>query len=325
MLKKDNIQDYETQRLILREINPRIRKMLFNEFDNQQLTDFFCTNNMLELLDQRYRYEVVMVHNDRMSFRHWLMIDKATGKNIGDVGFHQWMIPHRRAEIGYGIQLEDFKHQGLMSEALEKVIAIGFDKMNLDRIEAFVAPNNQPSLAIMRKFGFRGEGYLTKRYIEKGIARDLQVFALLASEYQQQQQEKLKGFELVDAFERLSLPLAEWTHEAHLSVGLWYLYHYNEDEALCRLRVGIISYNNATGVPNTSNRGYHETLTLFWVKILNKFLQKLGQQDSFECTLRALLDSPYASKKLPFEYYTEELLFSVEARGRWVAPDLRGL
>ncbi len=322
MLEKATLPFYETERLILREVNPRIQKLIFNEFTHQQLADFFCTGNTLELLDHRYRYEVVMVHNDRLSFRYWLMIDKATGTNIGDVGFHQWIIPHRRAELGYGIQKEEFMQQGLMSEALEKVIAIGFNEMNLIRIEAFVTPGNQPSLAIMRKFGFSGEGYLSRRYIEKGISRDLQAFGLLQTEYRQPDGHP---FSLINAFECLSLPLSDWTHEAHLSVGLWYLYHHSRAEALCKLRSGIIAYNNATGVPNNTTRGYHETLTVFWVEILDQFLQKFGKKHPFDYTLQTFLDSPYASKNLPFKYYSRKYLFSVEARSRWVEPDLRGL
>jgi hypothetical protein len=40
---------------------------------------------------------------------------------------------------------------------------------------------------------------------------------------------------------------AEWTHEAHLRVGLWHLLRYPEGEALRRLRDGIRRYNTACG------------------------------------------------------------------------------
>ncbi|GJM35757.1 MAG: hypothetical protein DHS20C18_47580 [Saprospiraceae bacterium] len=325
MLKKPTFPSYETARLILREINPKVRKILFKEFDNQQLGDFFGTSSVLELLDLRYRYEVVMVHNGRQSFRHWLLIDKATGRGIGDAGFHLWMIPHRRAELGYGIQLEEDKHKGLMTEALEKIINIGFADMNLERIEAFVEPTNLASLSLIRKFGFKGEGYMRKRYVEKGETQDLSAFGLLKSEYQGVLSTGAleQSLALVTAFEQRTLPEAMWTHQAHLTLGLWYLYQYTKAEALCRLRSGIISYNLSVGKKNTTSGGYHETLTLFWIEIIHQFLQQFGKNQPFKPTLHTFLESPLAHKDLPLQYYSREKLFTVEARGGWVCPDLK--
>ena len=45
-----------------------------------------------------------------------------------------------------------------------------------------------------------------------------------------------------------TLPYAEWTHAAHLRVGLWHLLHYSPSESLNRLRSGIREYNAACGV-----------------------------------------------------------------------------
>ena len=55
-----------------------------------------------------------------------------------------------------------------------------------------------------------------------------------------------------------------WTHEAHITTAIWYLMKYEKEDALCRLRSGIISYNLAVGGENTGMGGYHETITVFW-------------------------------------------------------------
>ena len=68
---------------------------------------------------------------------------------------------------------------------------------------------------------------------------------------------------LVRAFEDTSLPRAEWTHRAHLTVALWYLTRHSGREATARIRTGIKRYNAAKGVLTTPTGGYHETLTLF--------------------------------------------------------------
>ena len=38
--------------------------------------------------------------------------------------------------------------------------------------------------------------------------------------------------ELVEKFRSRTLPKQEWTHEAHLKVGIWHLLHYSPDESL---------------------------------------------------------------------------------------------
>src|SRR4051794_39638968 len=54
--------------------------------------------------------------------------------------------------------------------------------------------------------------------------------------------------QLSAAFLERSLPKAEWTHAAHLRVGLWHLLRSPPDEALARMRSGIRQYNVACGV-----------------------------------------------------------------------------
>lgn len=71
---------------------------------------------------------------------------------------------------------------------------------------------------------------------------------------------------LIKKFEDCTATSEEWTHAAHLTAALWYLTHYDFDEALDKMRNGILKLNEAHGTPNTPTRGYHETLTVFWMK-----------------------------------------------------------
>ena len=77
---------------------------------------------------------------------------------------------------------------------------------------------------------------------------------------------------LIHAFQECSLPLSQWTHEAHLTVALWYLFYDSEQEAINAIRNGIKLYNSVQGIETTENSGYHETLTLFWVRTIRRYL-----------------------------------------------------
>jgi len=117
-----------------------------------------------------------------------------------------------------------------------------------------------------------------------------------------------------------TLPHEEWTHEAHLRVGLWHLLRYPPSESLTRLRDGIRAYNEATGVANTDTSGYHESITRVFVVLIADFLGKRDATTLIDDLAEALVKA-LGDKHVLFEYYTEEVLMSVEARAGWVAPD----
>ncbi len=129
--------------------------------------------------------------------------------------------------------------------------------------------------------------------------------------------------QLVQRFTMQTLPKEAWTHEAHLSVALWHLYHFSVDEATCLLRARIIAYNVAVGTENSSSSGYHETMTLFWVWVVNSFLQT--HKGELPALASTFISSKYADRKLPMLFYRRTTLFGIRARARWVEPDLQAL
>lgn len=130
---------------------------------------------------------------------------------------------------------------------------------------------------------------------------------------------------LVRGFEFCTLPRAEWTHGAHLTVALWYCLRHPFADATRRVRDGIKKYNAAHGIKETPTGGYHETMTLFWLGIVRQYLAEVAPARCSLATLANGLVERYGDKRLPFEYYTRERLLSREARAVWVAPDLKEL
>lgn len=129
---------------------------------------------------------------------------------------------------------------------------------------------------------------------------------------------------LVEKFNSKTLKKAEWTHAAHLTVGIWYVKNYEKYEALCRLKSGIISLNLATDTPNTGSGGYHETLTVFWAEILHFFVEEFPQGPLLESCNR-FLSSHLSDRRLPFFFYDEKALMSTFYRARFVAPEKQPL
>lgn len=126
---------------------------------------------------------------------------------------------------------------------------------------------------------------------------------------------------LVGDWESCALPWERWTHAAHLTVALWHLLHYEFEEALARVRTGIKRFNAAHGVGTTPTRGYHETLTVFWMRYVANFLSESYNEGRALASLANDL-AERAERAAPLRHYSRALLFSAEARATFVEPDL---
>jgi hypothetical protein len=122
----------------------------------------------------------------------------------------------------------------------------------------------------------------------------------------------------VDAWEQATLPKAAWTHAAHVAVAACYRVRHG-DAALARTREGIVRYNVAVGTPNTDTSGYHETLTRFWSGVIAAAVAGIDDEWRAACVA---VEGFGEDRLLHTRYYAGDIVRSVEARRRWVAPDL---
>jgi len=126
--------------------------------------------------------------------------------------------------------------------------------------------------------------------------------------------------ELVESFESCAVPPAEFDHGAHLAVALWYLSRLPYEAATARMRAGLRRYTRH----NNAQANYNETLTLFWLKLVRRFLDRADAARSLAERADELLTT-YNGSKLAFEYYSRELIQTPEAKAFWVEPDLKPL
>jgi hypothetical protein len=131
--------------------------------------------------------------------------------------------------------------------------------------------------------------------------------------------------DLVERFVACTLPHGEWTHTAHLAVGVWHIAGFGTAEALSRLRDGIRRLNDSHGTPNSATRGYHETITRAYVQLLAQFLQRCPADLPLAERFALVRDSTLADKDVLLRFYSREKLMSADARARWMAPDIAPL
>lgn len=125
---------------------------------------------------------------------------------------------------------------------------------------------------------------------------------------------------VVRNFEAFTTLPSEFIHQAHLTVALWYLSRLSMTDATERMRDGLFRFLNHYG-----ERGYNETITLFWLKVVRNFLAGTTKASRSMTELANELTATYNNSRLIFDYYSKELLASEEAKDNWVEPNLRPL
>ena len=126
---------------------------------------------------------------------------------------------------------------------------------------------------------------------------------------------------VVRGFESCATTAADFKHASHLTVAVWYLSQGSIAEALEKMRANLFRFVDHHGV---SREKYNETITLFWLKLAQKFLDQADKNSSLVETTNRLIEALGDAQSV-FDYYSRERLWSPEAKRMWVEPDLKPL
>jgi hypothetical protein len=125
--------------------------------------------------------------------------------------------------------------------------------------------------------------------------------------------------DIVRGFETGTLPRDEFSHSSHLIVALHYVRLMPVEDAIDKMRAGLMNHLRHVGVDFTKEMPYHETLTVFWTRTVAGFVKSKNGASVLEIAneLAETFDKNYPNK-----FYSREHLFSDEARKTFVAGDL---
>jgi ribosomal-protein-alanine N-acetyltransferase len=101
---------------------------------------------------------------------------------IGMVGYNFWARADNRAAVGYDLARAAWG-QGIMPEALQRIIEFGWERMGLNRIEADCSADNPASVRVLEKVGFTLEGRQREQYYDEDGYHDLLLWGLLRRDY----------------------------------------------------------------------------------------------------------------------------------------------
>ena len=171
------------QRLTLRPIVTTDAPVLLAMFSDRDVTRYWSRPPMTHLTQARR-----LVRDARAGYRSGESLQFGIERRrdralVGTCTLFHFHPASRRAEIGYALG-RSFWGQGLMNEALRRLLAYAFDELDLNRLEADIDPRNKASERTLARLGFVKEGHMRERWIVAGVKSDSEVYGLLRSEWQ---------------------------------------------------------------------------------------------------------------------------------------------
>lgn len=147
----------ETLRTELRELIIENREEVFQHFSKSDVTEFMDIEPCKDLKEAD---EIINFHLTDSGCR-WGVFLKDDNKMIGTCGFHCLdLVKEHKAEIGFDLSKE-YWGRGLMTEAIMPIISFGFERINLEYIEATVEQENMRCQKILERIRFKKANQLT--------------------------------------------------------------------------------------------------------------------------------------------------------------------
>lgn len=112
----------------------------------------------------------------------WAVEDRKSKRIVGMINYHRREPREKRVDMGWLIA-PTHQGRGLMTEAGRALLRHLIDTLRVHKVEALIHPDNQPSMALAKRLGFRKEGGpIRDRWLVDGTWHSVLLFGLIAGE-----------------------------------------------------------------------------------------------------------------------------------------------
>jgi ribosomal-protein-alanine N-acetyltransferase len=144
----------KTERLTLRQLMSSDDKEIFALRSDDNVNKYLGRKPSKSIDDAKNFIQTINENILRNDSIYWAITLSGTDTLIGTICLFDFSEDHSKAEIGYEL-LPDFQGQGIMQEAVSKVIHFGFQHIGLNSIEAYTHSENQSSTKLLEKLSFK--------------------------------------------------------------------------------------------------------------------------------------------------------------------------
>jgi ribosomal-protein-alanine N-acetyltransferase len=180
-----NLPEITTPRLLLRKFKRGDAAAVFAYASDPEVALYTLWDRHRDVKTTRKFVEMVLKAYKQGRPAPWAIVLRGEDRLIGAIGLRNWVLEHARAEVGYVVAREHWG-KGYASEALQAVLAFGFSRMQVNRIEAKCVPENRASSRVLEKGGMHCEGLLRNYEFVKGAYQDLNLYSILKREFRKE-------------------------------------------------------------------------------------------------------------------------------------------
>lgn len=168
-----------TNRLSLRELHEEDALEVLNCFSNEDVLRYYGQKPLTSMAQVKDIIGNFATDFQRKKGIKWGIEIHGQSKIIGTIGFQEWSLEHKRAEISYAL-FPEYWGEGYANEAVSAAVNYGFNDMELTRIGAVVLVGNDASSHILKKQGFILEGILRNYMYQNDQPFDAEIYSILS-------------------------------------------------------------------------------------------------------------------------------------------------
>lgn len=157
------LNSFETTRLLIKQLHKESadlvlrfyeeNKSAFESWEPKRANLFYTLPYQKASLSAEYHQML-----EGKLIRYWIFLKDHPEEIIGSFCFQNFLRgPYQSCSIGYKLS-EKYQHRGYALESIEKGLELLFEELPIHRVEAYIMPNNQPSIHLIEKLNFIFEG-----------------------------------------------------------------------------------------------------------------------------------------------------------------------
>jgi RimJ/RimL family protein N-acetyltransferase len=121
--------------------------------------------------------------NEPETWFQFSIIEKESQKIVGDLGIHFWDKENKQVEIGCTLN-KNYQKKGYATESVRKVMDYLFTELNKHRIITSIDPNNENSVRLVERIGFRKEAHFVESlFVNEKWVDDL-IYSLIEKDWE---------------------------------------------------------------------------------------------------------------------------------------------
>lgn len=146
----------ETERFVLRQFTIHDLENVFNGLSHPDIIKYYGISfSSLEVTKEQISWFSDLEKNNTGLW--WAICSRNDNSFLGAGGLNDLDKENRKAEVGFWL-LPEYWGKGIMKEVMPLICCYGFEKLGLDRIEAYVNSENKNCKKGLAKLDFNYEG-----------------------------------------------------------------------------------------------------------------------------------------------------------------------